>query len=259
MSTVYFSFQTLVKQNILRLLAVVLFVPIASTLPAQIVETGIITGIVKDNTGAVIPSAHVSLQNAGTGLTTNTTTDSQGIYVSPPLHPGDYKVVVEAPGFSNVEEQVRLEVGQRISADAALAIGTAAETIEVQTNSELLETESSSVSNLRSEEAVKDLPLNGRNFTELFGLGAGVIPTQTQLTSIPYTQQRGPSYYAIIGSRPQEIRMLLDGIGDNENHNSQAAIFPPIDAIQEFSEESNDADARYGRGNGGTVNVLYKS
>jgi hypothetical protein len=259
MSTVYFSFQTLVKQNILRLLAVVLFVPIASTLPAQIVETGIITGIVKDNTGAVIPSAHVSLQNAGTGLTTNTTTDSQGIYVSPPLHPGDYKVVVEAPGFSNVEEQVRLEVGQRISADAALAIGTAAETIEVQTNSELLETESSSVSNLRSEEAVKDLPLNGRNFTELFGLGAGVIPTQTQLTSIPYTQQRGPSYYAINGSRPQENRMLLDGIGDNENHNSQAAIFPPIDAIQEFSEESNDADARYGRGNGGTVNVLYKS
>jgi hypothetical protein len=189
-------------------------------------------------------------------LTTNTSTDAQGIYVSPPLHPGDYTVQIEVAGFSKVVEKVRLEVGQRVAADATLAVGTTAETVEVQATGELLETESSSVGNLRTEEAVKNLPLNGRNFAELLGLGAGVIPAQTQLVSVPYTQQRGPSSYAFAGLRYQENRLLLDGIGDNENHNGLAVvIFPPIDAIQEFSEETTDADARYGRGNGGTINL----
>lgn len=260
MSAVYFSFHTLVRQRISRLLVIVFIALIASTLHAQIVETGIITGAVKDNTGAVIPNSQVRVQNAGTGLTTNTTSDSQGIYVSPPLHPGDYNVVVEAPGFSKVVEHVRLEVGQRAAADITLAVGTTAETIEVQATGTLLETESSSVANLRTEEAVKDLPLNGRNFTELLGLGAGVVPAQTQLVNVPYVQQRGPSSYAFAGLRYQENRLLLDGIGDNENHNGLGVIvFPPIDAIQEFSEETTDADARYGRGNGGTINLVYKS
>ncbi len=259
MSVAFFSFRYFVKRNLSLGLAALFVIVAASLLQAQIVETGIITGVVKDNTGAVIPGAHVTVRNTGTGLTTLTSTDAQGIYVSPPLHPGDYTVQIDVAGFSKVVESVRLEVGQRVAADANLAVGTAAETIEVQASGELLETESSSVGNLRTEEAVKDLPLNGRNFNELFSLGAGSIPTTTQSVSIPYTQQRGPSYFAINGSRPQENRTLLDGIGDQENHNSMTALFPPIDAIQEFSEETNDADARYGRGNGGTINVVIKS
>src|ERR1035437_8761374 len=260
MSAVHLSFPVLVKRNLSRLLLALFVVLMASALKAQIVEIATITGVVKDNSGAWIPNVHVTVQNIGTGLTANSTTDSQGIFVSPPLHPGDYNVVVEAPGFSKVVEHVRLEVGQRVSADVTLTVGTNAETIEVQASAELLETESSSVSNLRTEQAVKDLPLNGRNFAELLGLGAGVIPAQTQLVSVPYTQQRGPSSYAFAGLRYQENRLLLDGIGDNENHNGLAVvIFPPIDAIQEFSEETTDADARYGRGNGGTINLIYKS
>jgi hypothetical protein len=259
MSVAFFSLRNLVKRNLSLLLAALFVLVAASALQAQIVETGVITGVVKDNTGAVIPGAHVAVRNTGTGLTTLTSTDAQGIYVTPPLHPGDYTVQIDVAGFSKVVESVRLEVGQRVAADANLAVGTAAETIEVQSSGELLETESSSVGNLRTEEAVRDLPLNGRNFNELFSLGAGAIPTTTQASSIPYTQQRGPSYFAINGSRPQENRTLVDGIGDQENHNSMTAIFPPIDAIQEFSEETTDADARYGRGNGGTINVVIKS
>ena len=260
MSVAHFSIQILVKQKLSRLLAVVFLVVFASTLHAQIVETGIITGIVKDSTGAVIPNAQVTVLNASTSLRSNTSSDSQGIYVSPPLHPGDYNVVVEAPGFCKLVEHVRLEVGQRVNADIVLAVGTNAETVEVQAAGQLLESESSTVGNLRTEEAVKDLPLNGRNFTELLGLGAGVVPAQTQLVNVPYVQQRGPSSYAFAGLRYQENRLLLDGIGDNENHNGLGVIiFPPIDAIQEFSEETTDADARYGRGNGGTVNLVYKS
>ncbi len=260
MSALHFSLHSLVKQNISRILLILLILLVSSALHAQIVETGTITGVVKDNTGAVIPNAPVIVRNAGTGLASKISTDARGLYVSPPLNPGDYVIEIEVPGFSKVVEKMRLEVGQRVAADAALAVGTNAETIEVQASGDLLETESSSVANLRTEDAVKNLPLNGRNFAELLGLGAGVIPAQTQLVSVPYTQQRGPSSYAFAGLRYQENRLLLDGIGDNENHNGLAVvIFPPIDAIQEFSEEITDADARYGRGNGGTINLIFKS
>ena len=259
MSAAFFSIRQFVKRNLSTFLLAVLSIVLASSLSAQIVETGVITGVVRDNSAAIIQKAHVAVHNDSTGLTTKTETDSQGIFVSPPLHPGNYSVEIEAPGFKTEVEHVRLEVGQRVSADAALLVGAAAQTVEVQAAGELLETESSSVSNLRSEEAVKNLPLNGRNFSELFSLGAGVVSTSTQGSSIAYTAQRGPSYFAINGSRPQENRTLVDGIGDNENHNSMAAVFPPIDAIQEFSEETQDADARYGRGNGGTINVVIKS
>jgi len=260
MSAVHFSSKVPFKRTIFSLFTLLIAILLASALHAQIVETGIITGVVKDNTGAVVPSAHVEVLNTDTRITTNTSTDSQGIYVTPPLHPGNYEVIVEASGFDKVVEHLRLEVGQRVAADIALTVGKTTETIEVQASGELLETESSSVSNLRSEEAVRDLPLNGRNFNELFNLGAGAISTTAQSTgSIAYTQQRGPSYFAINGSRPQENRTLLDGIGDQENHNSMTAVFPPIDAIQEFSEETDDADARYGRSNGATINVVIKS
>jgi hypothetical protein len=233
----------------------------AVSLYAQIVENGTITGVVRDNSGAVISKAQVSIQNTATGITTNTVTDSQGLYVSPPLDPGNYTIEFQATGFGKVQEHLRLEVGQRANADAVLSVaGTGTQTVTVEATNELLESETSTVSNLRTEEAVKDLPLNGRNFAELLGLGAGVVPAQTQIVSIPYTQQRGPSSYAFNGLRYQENRLLLDGIGDNENHNGLAVvIFPPIDAVQEFSEETTDADARYGRGNAGTINLIYKS
>src|SRR5580700_4832347 len=242
------------------LLAALIASTMTPALQAQIVETGTITGVVRDKSGAVIAKAQVNIRNAATGLTSGTLSDSQGIYVSPPLDPGDYLVSFEAPGFGTVQEHIRLEVGQRAAVDAALVVGKTTQTVTVEATNQLLESETSTVSNLRTEEAVKDLPLNGRNFAELLGLGAGVLPAQTQIVSIPYTQQRGPSSYAFNGLRYQENRLLLDGIGDNENHNGLAVvIFPPIDAVQEFSEETTDADARYGRGNAGTINLVYKS
>jgi outer membrane receptor protein involved in Fe transport len=241
-------------------LVALLLTSMSAILHAQIVETGTITGVVRDKSGAVIAGAHVSIRNNATGLTNTPVTDSDGLYVSPPLNPGDYTVEFDAAGFGKIQEHVRLEVGGRVAADAALVVGQDTQTVTVEATNQLLQTETSSVSNLRTEEAVKDLPLNGRNFAELLGLGAGVLPAQTQLASVPYAQQRGPSAYAFNGLRYQENRLLLDGIGDNENHNGLGVvIFPPIDAVQEFSEETTDADARYGRGNAGTINLIYKS
>jgi hypothetical protein len=249
------------SRQVIPLLAAVLLITLANTkLPGQIVETGIVTGVVRDNSGALIQNARVTIRNTATGLANDTTTDAQGLYVSAPLEPGDYTVEIEVAGFRKVAENVRLEVGARAAANATLVVGSETETVEVQATAQLLDTESSSVSNLRTEEAVRDLPLNGRNFAELVGLGAGAIPAQTQIATIPYVQQRGSTSFAFNGLRYQENRLLLDGIGDNENHNGLGVvIFPPIDAIREFSEETTDADARYGRGNGGTINLAYKS
>jgi Carboxypeptidase regulatory-like domain/TonB dependent receptor len=255
------TLQALLKQSALGLLVALSAIFLASALPAQIVETGIITGVVKDNSGAVIPNAQVVVRNTETGLTTSSTSNGQGIYVSPPLKPGNYTVEISVPGFSKSVEKVRLEVGQRVAADVALTLGSTNETIEVQATGGILETESSSVSNLRTEKAVHDLPLNGRNFAELLGLGAGVVPGQSQLAgSPPYVQQRGPTSYAIDGQRMTDNRLLLDGIADSENHNGLGVIiFPPIDAVEEFREETNGADARYGRYSGGVINLVYKS
>src|SRR5882757_2358812 len=228
--------------------------------PAQ-VEKGIITGLVKDGSGAVINDAQVTLQNTATGLSTNTSTNSDGLYVSPPLSPGDYDVKITTPGFNGSMQHVRLEVAQRMSANAVLTIGAVGETIEVQASTTQFDTDTATISNLRTEQAVHNLPLNGRNFAQLLGLGAGVVPGQSQLAgSIPYAQQRGPTAYVINGQRLTDNRFLLDGIGDKENHNGLGVVvFPPIDAIEEFREQTTDADARYGRAAGGIINLVFKS
>jgi len=88
----------------------------------QIVETGIVTGVVRDKSGAVIPGAHVSIGNNATALTSTAVTDSQGLYVSPPLDPGDYTVEFAASGFGKVQEHVRVDVGGRVAVDSVLTV-----------------------------------------------------------------------------------------------------------------------------------------
>ena len=239
------------------------------TLPASVaiqslsaqVERGVVTGVVNDVSGAVVSKANVSLTNLATRIVTATTTDNLGIYVSPPLDAGDYEVKIEFSGLTPVVKKVRIEVAQRIRVDASLKVASTTQTVEVDAGTIQFDTETATLSNLRTEQAVHDLPLNGRDFAELLGLGAGVVPGQAQLTSqIPYVQQRGPTSYGVNGLRLTDNRLYLDGIGDNENHNGFGIIvFPPIDAIVEFREETATPDARYGRFSGGVINLVYKS
>jgi hypothetical protein len=138
--------------------------------------------------------------------------------------------------------------------------GTVTDSVTVESAAPLLGTETATLSNVRDETAVANLPLNGRNFAELMGLTAGVVSAQQQAASVPLTALRGMTSYSVNGLRPEENNYLLDGISDTENHNGAGIVlYPPLDAVQEFREETSVPDARFGRGGGGTVNLVFKS
>jgi hypothetical protein len=224
------------------------------------VDTGTISGLVRDASGAPVPKARVVMRQEVTGITQEVATNDSGIYVSPPLRPGVYVVNVEAKGFERAAKQVQIDVSQRVSLNFDLTIGAVTETVQVQAVATILQTETSTLSNLRTERSIKDLPLNSRNFAQLIALSASAMPAQSQTTGSPITMKRGTIGYAINGTRLEENNFLLDGINNNENHNGLGIlIFPPIDAVQEFRIESSVANAQFGRGGGGTINLTYKS
>jgi hypothetical protein len=234
---------------------------LAATAWGQNVDTGRITGEVHDISGAVVHAAQVSLKNTGTGQTSQTVTDTNGLFVSPPLAPGEYEVEVQVPGFNTERQHLTLEVAQRAALTIALSPGSTSNTVDVEASGAILEAESTTLSNVRTEMAVENLPLDGRNFANLMGLTDGATPAQTQITGqMALSEVRGATGYSVNGLRMEENHILLDGISDSENHNGLGiVIFPPLDAIEEFREETSVPDARYGRGGGGTVNLVFKS
>ena len=224
------------------------------------VDAGTVTGTVRDASGAVIPATPVIIQSVGTGLRIEVQTGAQGIYVSPPLRPGEFTVEVRAEGFEPSAKRFELEVNQRAVVDFTLVVGSVTEVVEVVDVVPLLQTESATLSNLRTEKAIKDLPLNGRNWAQLILLGAGTQPQDTQSGGSPITRKRGVSNSSVNGSRGEDNNYLVEGVSNSENHNGLGIlIFPSIDAIQEFRSETSGADAQFGRGGGATVNLTYKS
>jgi len=228
---------------------------------AQIVDSAVITGLVKDSSGAVIFNANVSFRNLATGVERKTVSNAQGFYVSPPLPTGDYTLLANAPGLQALIQDIRLEIAQRKEIDVVLAPGKTTQFVNVQASVLQLDTQNSTLSNLRTATAVKNLPLNSRNFAQLMGLAAGVAPAQSEITgTVALSAVRGSTSYSVNGLRLEENHYLLDGISDNENHNGLGIVlFPPLDAVEEFREETSVPDARFGRGGGGTVNLIFKS
>ena len=167
-----------------------ILVAVSGILFAQ-VDTGTISGVVRDLSGAAIPNSKVSLRSEATGLSTEVTSNPTGLFVSPPLRVGTYVVEVRATGFDAAAKRVRLDVSERLDVDFELTVGAISSTVVVKEVSSTLQTESATLSNLRSEKAVADLPLNSRNFAQLITLAAGAMPAQSQTTGSPITMKRG--------------------------------------------------------------------
>lgn len=233
-----------------------------SPLAAQI-ETGMVVGTVQDRSGGLIPNADVTVRSLATGIEAKLVTNESGRYVAPPLKPGDYEITVTASGFKTAVLRVRVEVNQRVGADFTLDVGDAVEKITVEASTQQLETETSTLGNIRPQRAVQELPLNTRNFAALIFLSAGTVPSfDRDAGGLPGTTRRGVSNASVNGIRPTNDwnSILIEGLDNTENHNAfGAAVFPPVDAIQEFKLQTSAADAQFGRAAGGFTNVVLKS
>ncbi|GAC1512213.1 MAG: hypothetical protein NVS1B11_21950 [Terriglobales bacterium] len=224
------------------------------------VDAGSILGTVKDTSGAVVTGAKVTLTNDDTGLSLTATTGSSGEYIFAPIKIGRYSVVAEAAGFQRVEHpHMTVDVQQRVLADLVLRPGSTSETVLVTGETPALQTQDASVGQVIGERSINDLPLNGRNFTFLAQLSAGVTQDQQD------TRGLGASgSFSANGSRPAQNNYLLDGIDNNSNlvdflNGTSFAIHPPIDAIQEFKVQTNDYSAELGRSAGAVLNATVKS
>lgn len=139
-------------------------------------DTGIIEGTVKDASGAAIPKVAVAITETQTNIRSSVLTDAQGNYVSPPLHVGNYAVSVEAAGFKTYTRSgIVLQVQDRLRVDAQLEVGTRTETVMVTGEVPQVQTDTSSVGQVITQQQLVDMPLNGRNYTSLAALSPGVI------------------------------------------------------------------------------------
>ncbi|HEY4424466.1 MAG TPA: carboxypeptidase regulatory-like domain-containing protein, partial [Pyrinomonadaceae bacterium] len=210
-----------------------------------------LVGEVRDQNGALVQNAKVTLTEVATGQTSSKVS-SDGSFIITNLKPGIYNIAVEAEGFKqSLREGVRLATGERVRLDVVLDPGAVTELVTVVQDASLLRTESGGLGQVISNRKVVDIPLNGRNFLSLVTLSAGVAQ--------PPPTTAGPSFPRINGGRPRTNEYLFDGISVLQPEPGQVAFFPIVEAIQEFKVEVNSPPAEFGRFNGGVVNLTTKS
>ena len=224
------------------------------------VDQGSITGTVSDASGAVVNAAKVVLTNEGTGASLTTTTAADGLYRFSPVRIGNYKIEVAAEGFKTASEvHVAVDVSSNVTRNFKLQPGKVSETVEVTSQAPLLQSEDASVGQVVNQKNVNDLPLNGRNFTFLAQLAAGV--------NSPQADTRGNAAsgaFSANGLRPAQNNYMLDGIDNNSDtvdflNGTNYVVLPPVDAVQEFKVQTSDFRAELGRSAGAVLNATIKS
>ncbi len=224
------------------------------------VDAGAILGAVKDTSGAIIPGVKVTLTNDATGATETATTGSNGEYIFAPVKIGTYSLTAEFKGFKRVAQpHVTVDVQQRVAVNFVLPTGEMTQTVTVNTEVPLLQTEDASVGQVIGAQTINDLPLNGRNFTFLAQLSVGVTQGQQDSRGLGASGS-----FSANGLRPAQNNYLLDGIDNNVNlvdflNGTAYVVRPPVDAIQEFKVQTNNYSAEAGRSAGAILNATIKS
>jgi outer membrane receptor protein involved in Fe transport len=240
----------------LKLLGVVIF--LSATLAAQ-TSTGTFSGLVTDESGAVVPGAQVAVTNIETGIARNVQTDSGGRYRVPSLVPGRYEIEAQVAGFETaVRSGIQLAVGQEAVINVTLKIGQVSQKTVVTGEAPMIETTTSTLSGLVDDKTIRDLPLNGRSFDQLISLEASA-PTFHQTTTI------AQSVFTVNGARTQSNLFLMDG---TEMASAAFQMLLPggalginmgVDAIQEFNVLTGSYSAEYGKKAGGMVTIATRS
>lgn len=251
----------------LFLVLVVAFTQLVASMAFGQSSTGTIQGTVQDSQGAVIPDATVTITNLGTNRAVTVKSNGDGLFSQPALDPGSYKIDVQQTNFRSENQQIVLQTAQVADLRFTLQPGSASESIEVSAATPIVDTTTSGVSDTIVGRQVTELPLNGRNFTELAALVPGVTRGQpdnqqsgtgNQAETFRYATSGGGAL-SVNGLRVQANNFLFDGIDNNESLVNTIVFFVPPDAIQEFRVDTNVAPAEYGRAGGGVINATYKS
>lgn len=234
-------------------------------LHAQVVGATL-SGTITDQSGGVVPKANVAIVNNATAETRTVITNADGIYSAPNLQPGEYTVTVTADGFSKaVQNSLTLTVGASQVLNLTMQVGTANQTVEVTTEAPTVNLTNAEIGALTTEASIKELPLNGRSWSDLADLTTGVyqLHTQPNLESRDRFTRGYGLQISISGARPQQNNYRVDGISINDPGNggpgSVLGTNSGVDAIAEFSVLTTNYSTEYGRASGGIVNATTKS
>ncbi len=230
----------------------------AGTLAAQEI-TGSIRGTVLDPSGAGVPSAQVSATQVETGLGRATLSDRQGSYVLPLLPVGHYLLEAQAKGFQKYrQEGIAIGVNQTATVPIHLIVGLPTQAVDVTADAPLIEATDSSLGKIVQEREILDLPLNGRNFSQLGVLQPGVVPITPGLAEAGGSLRDGQPY-AVNGQRPESNNFLIDGATNFNGVDGGFVLKPPIDSIAEFRILTHTANAEFGNSAGSTTNIVTRS
>ncbi len=239
-----------------NVLAFVLFACLS--LSAQQI-TGNIRGTVTDPSGAVIQGAAVTARQAETGLSRMTTTDREGNYVLLELPVGHYSLQVASKGFEEyVHDGITLNVNETASVSPHLAVGSEKQQVLVNGDAQLIEPTVTSMGKVVQQQELEDLPLNGRNFSQLGLLQPGVVPLTPGLAEAGGGLRDGQAY-SVNGQRPESNNFLIDGANNFNGVDGGFVLKPPVDAISEFRIITHSANAEFGGSLGSTTNIITRS
>src|SRR5437667_8572102 len=224
--------------------------------------TATILGVVRDTSGALIPGVSITVKHVDSGLTRTVVSSEQGGYFAPLLPVGPYEVTALMPGFKQqVRSGIHLVVGQEAQVDLTLEVGANAEQITVSEEAPLVSATTSSTSGLISQQAIKDLPLNGRSFDQLLTMNPGVSNSSTN------TQNNAWTAFSVAGKRPETNRFVINGIDYVGGQATGLFITPSgaggqllgVDAVREYNVLSHTYGAEYGKRAGGQISIVTSS
>ena len=230
---------------------------------------GSISGTAKDASGSAVPNASVTVREVNTGLVYRTQTDDKGYYTLPVLPVGRYDLELQAPGFRAYwRKGIGLDTNAALTLDAALEVGSESETVSVNDNALHVETIETQIGQVITGRQMEAVPLDGRSFTDLLSLQAGVAPASSitsstvqdvGATTLSPSGTLNPGTISVNGQREFANYFGVNGSDVEEDVNAGTAIIPNLDAIAEFRIITSNFDAEYGEFSGGQISVITKS